>query len=496
MKINWHRQHRWSSLAAVFFLAVFCLSGVALNHRQAADRVDVPRGVLPPFYRHSGWNLGLMRGTAAAPQGTVVFGSGGMWLTDSLGSRFADFNEGLPPYAAGRQIAAMAAGPGGSLLALSPEALYVRSGARWTKVADGSGERLADLTVLGDSTVVVGRSRIFVSPAQGAPFVPLRIAAPEEDGFGRTTAFRTVWMLHSGELFGTAGRLAADALAAVLLVICATGLCVWLIPKRIRRLRGNPASAARHARRLKGNLRWHDRLGRWTIAFTLLITLTGWLLRPPALIALAQWRVPPPPGSALDDPNPWHDKLRAIRFDSRTGCWLLATSEGFYALDSLDAVPRRLQKTPPVSVMGINVFEPTGDGRWLIGSFSGLYEYDPATGVSVDHFTGLPAPEKAGPPFGKKAVAGYSRHFTGGETVVLYDEGTPAPRQPEVLSTLPMPLWSVALEAHTGRIFFGNSATWFYVFLTGGVIFWSLVSGYKVRRRKADKTSKTNRTNK
>lgn len=70
------------------------------------------------------------------------------------------------------------------------------------------------------------------------------------DGYEpKVTLFRTVWMLHSGELFGTAGKLVVDAVAVVLVLLCLTGLAYWLLPKDMRRRH-------RHGRHTEGEARW------------------------------------------------------------------------------------------------------------------------------------------------------------------------------------------------------------------------------------------------
>ena len=80
MNINWKRQHKWSSLTVAFFMVLFCLSGIVLNHREAFSGLSVSRSLLPPFYRHHDWNGGLMRGTLRlpfAPDRVAVYGNGG-----------------------------------------------------------------------------------------------------------------------------------------------------------------------------------------------------------------------------------------------------------------------------------------------------------------------------------------------------------------------------------------------------------------------------------
>lgn len=82
MTINWHRQHKWSSIAATLFIILFCLSGIVLNHRDLVRDAGISRSVLPPFYRHENWSGGLMRGSMpmASPDGVAVYGTGGIWL--------------------------------------------------------------------------------------------------------------------------------------------------------------------------------------------------------------------------------------------------------------------------------------------------------------------------------------------------------------------------------------------------------------------------------
>lgn len=263
------------------------------------------------------------------------------------------------------------------------------------------------------------------------------------------TAFRTVWLLHSGQLFGLPGVLVVDLVALVFIALAVTGLLIWIFPKIIRRRRGKPEKIKPVAAHLRRSVSWHKALGICTIVLTMLICITGWALRPPVLVGLVKLRMPALPGSALDTPNPWQDKLRMIRYDRQLGRWLISTSEGFYSMPTLSEAPVRIGKQPPVSVMGLNVFAPDGDG-WLIGSLSGMYRWNPQSGAATDYFTGQPAPDKPGPPFGLTPVAGYTEAL-GKPMPVRYDTGTPYP-QPEELRHKPMELWQVALETHTGRI--------------------------------------------
>ena len=483
-KRTWRKQHKWLGLGMAFFMLMFCLSGVLLNHRSLISHVDVSRKYLPSRYEFKNWNGGLLRGTLPIDSlQLLLYGNGGIWLTNSKASYFKDFNEGLPSGADFRQIrnvvkiAAKQSSPNDSvgprepdniIFALSPFALYrYGSHGAWHEVRMplAEDEKLTDVACHGDTLVVLSREFVYTSLPPYTSFSRLQLQAPS--GYdAHVSLFRTIWLLHSGELFGTPGKLFVDCIALALVMLCLTGLVFWLRPK--------------HKLLLKHSLLFHDRLGRYTIVLTLLIALTGWCLRPPVMIALVMGKTPAMPGTTLHSPNPWHDKLRMLSYDEACHDWLLSTSEGFYSMSLDGGVVRKISSAPPVSVMGLNVLQKDKEGKWLCGSFSGLFVWDRRHATSIDYFTHKPAPKTSGPPFGKKAIAGMSQDFQV-PVVAEYYEGTSFAPQPAMMNHLPMSLWNVALEVHSGRLFIGSIATYVFIFVMGLLAIWCLWSGYSVR---------------
>lgn len=486
--MKWQRWHKWLGLGCALFVVLFSLSGLVLNHRSTFADCEVSRRWLPPRYAYEQWRGGLLRGTLRLEQGCVlIYGANGMWITDTLGRGVRDANQGLPASADQRQVRQVIEARG-MLFALTPAALYQNrqvDGGTWQRVelpTLSDNERLTDVVDRGDTLVVLTRSRLLVSVASGAAFSPLNLS-PAPDSDGRVTLFRTVWMLHSGELFGTIGRLVVDGVAMILIGLSLTGVLFTVLPPLIRQLRHSHRKVKRPVALLRQTGWLHNRMGRITLVLTLWLVATGWFLRPPLMIPLVLTRTPPLLGTSLDSPNPWHDRLRLVRYDARRGDWLLSTSEGFYSLSDLrGAVPHRLTDTPPVSVMGLNVWQSDAQGRWLCGSFSGLYVWDRTGHRSTDWFTGQPAPAEAGSPVGQRAVSGFSADFAVPPFAVEYDRGTDAIAQPDRLRYLPMSLWNVALELHSGRLYVGQSATYFFIFVMGGAILGCLWSGWKMRR--------------
>ena len=484
-KATWRKQHKWLGIGMTFFMLMFCVSGILLNHRSLIKEVNVSRKYLPGRYEYRKWNGGLLRGTLDLNKQQsdttsvkdekhrlLLYGNGGIWLTDSRATCFNDCNEGLPQGADYRQIRNIIKTDCDNIVfAVSPFGLY-RYGENgcWQKVKMplGDDEKLTDIASHGDSLVVLSRDYAYLSMPPYRDFRRIQLQKPK-DYDGRVTAFRTIWMLHSGELFCMTGKIIVDGIAVCLVLLCITGFIFWLKPKR----KGL----------MKSSLQWHDKIGRYTIIFTLLTAFTGWCLRPPVMIALVMNKMPAIPLTTLKSDNAWHDKLRMIRHDNAYGDWLLSTSEGFYAVDLGSGKTDALTNTPPVSVMGLNAWEQDKDGKWYCGSFSGLFVWDRQHSAAIDYFTGKPAPKKSGAPFGKKAIAGMSLDFNT-PVIAEYYDGTDFASQPADMNQLPMSLWNVALEIHSGRIFIGSAATYIFIFVMGILALWCLWSGYKIRLKK------------
>lgn len=478
-KSTWHKHHKWSGLILCFFMLMFCLSGIVLNHREVVSQVNVSRGMLPPFYRFSNWNGGLLRGSIVLDDNSVlIYGAGGVWRTDSVAGIIEDYNNQLPHGADCRSIRSMVKMPSGEIFAVSSYGLFsLEKDDRWRqiKVPTDTEERLSDIIAFGDTLVIVGRSYLYLSTAPFVDFKRIELASsPNQDD--KLTLFRTMWKLHSGELFGMPGRLVVDAIALVLIFLCLSGFVSWLLPK-FRRYLGMKLKLL-----LGWSKKWHNKVGRATIVLTILLVITGWCLRPPLMIPLVMNKTKPIPGTS--SPNVWHDKLRMLRYDDVEGDWILFTSDGFFSLESLSAEPTKIEPAPSVSVMGLNVWQRDKDGQWLCGSFSGMSRWNRADETITDYYSGESLIGKSGSPFGAKAISGFSSDLACGEVVVGYDSGTDLINQPESLAKLPMSLWNVALEVHSGRIYFGNSATYFFIFLIGGLALWCLWSGFKIRSRK------------
>lgn len=542
---TWKKYHRWFGLVLSVFMLVFCVSGIILNHREVFSGCEVSRKWLPASYYIKNFNNGVVKGTVVKKSAAhslssencdsvLVYGCAGVFLTDSRLSTWQDFNAGLPESIDERNVRHVVKAKDGSLwcAALRDVYRYDENSHRWKKVElPGNEERIMDVALAKDSMTVVAltRSRVFTI----VPFVQygeiVKIGKSSSETYRveskiipapkkyepKTTLFKLVWHLHSGEFFGLPGKLVVDAIALVLIVLSITGILLFILPYGIRRAKKLAAKARmkRLSKQFAWNMKWHNKIGYVTIVLTLWIAITGMCLRPPLMVPLVLSKLPQAVG---EDGNVWQDKLRAIRWDAVQGDWLVSTSEGFLRVDEdFSQAPKMLpdDECPKLSPMGVTVWESDGKGGWIVGSFRGIYRWNPVNhslNQILDYFTGKPSEETSMIPISDNLVCGYSEDFLGGkplvfdfakgvedakgQAVALCNDEPKKSRNEESMSdliceTAPMSLWNVALELHVGRCYspFLGPLSDLFVFLSGLLITLVLLSGYIISHRRRKK---------
>lgn len=509
-------------------------------------------------------NPSIHANSSESPDSVLAYGCAGVFLTDSQLSTWQDFNRGLPASIDERNVRHIVKAKDGSLwcAALRDVYRYDENSQGWKKVElPGNEERIMDVALGKNSIQVVAltRSRIFeITPIASNIDVsesPSSLASSAKGGVSekspdifekksggfhekvgtflgkyrveakiipapknyepKTTLFKLVWHLHSGEFFGLLGKLVVDAIALVLIVLSITGILLFILPYGIRRAKklAGKARMKRLGKQFAWNMKWHNKIGYVTIVLTLWIAITGMCLRPPLMVPLVLSKLPQAVG---EDGNVWQDKLRAIRWDAVQGDWLVSTSEGFLRVDEdFSQAPKMLpdDECPKLSPMGVTVWESDGKGGWIVGSFRGIYRWNPVNhslNQILDYFTGKPSVETSMIPISDNLVCGYSEDFLGGkplvfdfakgvedakgQAVALCNDEPKTSRNEESMSdliceTAPMSLWNVALELHVGRCYspFLGPLSDLFVFLSGLLITLVLLSGYIISHRRRKK---------
>ena len=497
MKSFLKKSHKWIGLIFTFFIIMFCLSGIVLNHRKTFSGLEISRSMLPKDYRYDNWNNGLVRGSVKTADGTVLYyGNAGIWKTDSCFSASTEYSEGLKKGVANRKIANMAVLPDSSVWCAGLYDVYRLEGDIWQPQVslDSDGERMTDLTSRGDTLVVITRSKVYQALPPYGEFTEYQLKDADVS-VRKVSLFRTMWLIHSGEIFGLPGQLFVDLVAIVIMILCITGLIYAFMPKIMKKRKEKKKAVKTQSMFLKYGVKWHNKLGSWTIVFTVLLAFTGMCLRPPLMIPFVLGSTNPIPGSVLDSDNPWVDKLRCAKWDSQLQKWIIHSSAGFFTLTDWESVPQRMKGTPPVSPMGINAFAQDSPDSWIVGSFSGIYRWYPEEGKVLDYFTGEKVAPRHGMPFGGTAVAGYTDDWANGTCVFEHGKGAHPvsagaefAEMPDKMRGLPMSLWNFALEVHVGRMYtLLNFISPVYVFLSGLLLTTTLLTGYIIYRRRKKK---------
>jgi len=459
---KWKWLHKWFSLVLGLFLLLWAASGIILNHRDWFSGFSVNRDYLPAEYSYSNWNNASVRSAITLADGRVlVYGNVGVWLTDSSLNAFEPFMNGMRKGVDNSRCMRIVQSNNGHVFAGTQSGLYALNQAdnSWIAVnLQVSDSRVSDLHIKDGLPVVLTRSELFFATDDVAlpEFRQQRIPQAINDD-GKTGLFRTLWVIHSGEIFGFAGKLIVDFFALLLIFLVLSGFVYFFFPGWIKRRKKVLKPAGKLVKVNRFSIKWHNKLGIWLGWFLLITTLTGMFLRPPLLIPIAHLRVGKIPFSSLDDPNPWHDRLRALHWNEEQGYWIIAANDGlFMSTEEFDLPLMPFRSQPPLSVMGINVLEYKGNGNYLVGSFNGLFLWNVKNGYQVDYLTGEIPGRKggAGSPIGKHLIAGYIS-MNERELIFDYNQGLLQEQlpMPVKLSSVPMPLWNLALEVHTTRIF-------------------------------------------
>lgn len=231
--------------------------------------------------------------------------------------------------------------------------------------------------------------------------------------------------------------------------------------------------------------KWHNRFGWMSIIFLLILIITGMFLRPPLLALIAWNRVSKIPLTTLSTENPWYDRLRGILYVKDIDGYMVASNDGlYYADEGLGRPLRGFRPAPPINVMGITVFKKHGDGKVLVGSFDGLYEWDYRNGIYYNYIRKI-----SGYRYPSPLVTGFTDDILGREFYFDYDKGAKSingrvvfPEMPAKIKNLPMSLWNATLEIHTGRAYinFFKEFTIFFIPVAGLLILSIISTGFIV----------------
>jgi hypothetical protein len=489
------KYHKWLGVIFALIILSYVFSGIILNHRETLSFIDVNRKLLPKEYRYQNWNNAAVKSTLKiSPESILVYGNIGIWLTDSSYTDFTNFSVGIPKGIDNRKIFQMIKTTGNSLIAGTLSGLYTFNYQqnKWVSIILPVKEKsIADIIQKQDTIFVLTRSSL-LKTTDLSHFSVSQLPPPENYD-NKIGLFKTLWVIHSGEIYGTAGKIVVDFAGLVFAFLTITGFIVF-VNRIILKKNKKPAEVKVKLRNSKKwNIKWHNKIGWIALAILILNTTIGMFLRPPLLAFIGISRVGKIPYTELATPNPWFDQLRKIYYDQEINRFILVTMDGFYySDDNFKTELKQYLFQPPASIMGVTVFEKIDPYKYLVGSFEGLFTWNSQSGEVIDYIKKqlYTAPSNRGRPIGDFLVSGFTRDFKNQEFFFDYDLGAIninglqrfATLPEKVIRDTPMSLWNVALEIHTGRIYQSIIGD-FYVLivpLTGLFVLFILISGFIV----------------
>ncbi len=469
------------------------MSGIILNHRETVSSFEVDRDNLPSEYQYTNWNNASVKGTLQySPDSLFIFGDVGIWLYTESKNSFSSFNNGFLDGVDNRKISALLLNTKGDLYAGSRTGFYLwdKKSHQWNAIElSGNNEKVVDIAEKDGLLYCMTRSHIYkVNPEDLSLIEELKILSPANEEVGNTL-FMTLWVIHSGKIYGLPGKLIVDFVGLIFIFLTITGWIYFLFPRIIKRRKKHEKKSFKLIKISRFSVSWHNRIGIWVVALMMITTITGMFLRPPLLILIANSSVGKIPYTMLDRVNPWYDRFRALEWDDEKQYFLIGTVDGIYVVDKdFKTNPVAPHVQPPISVMGINVFDKIGNGYYRIGSFSGLFAWSPEKNIVRDYFTGKPIMRQSdsGMPISSTMVTGFHTNKEGHEYyfdynlgVVPFGLGNKFVPMPQEIRDTPISLWNLALEMHTARLLKVIMGLFYLLFipLFGLFTFFILVSG-------------------
>ncbi|MFN8240483.1 MAG: PepSY-associated TM helix domain-containing protein [Bacteroidales bacterium] len=489
------KYHKWLGVIFAIIILSYVFSGIILNHRETLSFIDVSRKLLPKEYSYQNWNNAAVKSTLKITADSIlIYGNIGIWLTDSSFSHFSKFSSGFPKGIDNRKIFQIIRATGNRLLAGTFSGLYTFSykEKKWVYVCLPVKEKnIADIIQKQDTIFVLTRS-FLLKTTDLKSFVVAQLPPPENYD-NKAGLFKTLWVIHSGEIYGTAGKIIVDFAGLIFAFLTITGFIVFVNRIVLKKNIKPEVVKVKLNKSNRWNIKWHNKFGWIALAILILNTTTGMFLRPPLLAFIGNSRVGKIPFTELATPNPWFDQLRRIFYDKEIDRFIIVTMDGlYYSDDNFKTELKQYLFQPPASVMGVTVFEKIDSYKYLVGSFEGLFVWNSQSGEVIDYVKKQPyvTPTSLGKPIGDYLVSGFTRDFKNQEYFFDYDKGATningAERFPDlpgkVIDDSPISLWNVALEIHTGRIYQSLIGD-FYVLivpLTGLIVLFILLSGFIV----------------
>ncbi len=445
--------HKWIGIIISIIVIWMSLSGIFLNHPEIIEDYSVGQYFIPEHYNLRDWNRSTLIGSLVLENDTYFYGRQGIFITKDEGDTFSEISLSGYPKASRlkrtNHLSAYANASDTVLLASTNGGLYRKNLHlnKWSKIELPTSNPVLKSISRSDGIYIFTNSEAFRFLPKTNQILPVDL---KRNSISKTMPMVDFFFqLHDGKAWGMPGKLFFDFAGIILIFLSVSGLYIWLKPKSLRRKKGKQSTKI-----LKWNYKNHLKYGFYFSFPILIIAATGIFMRPP-LIILLTGEIPLKYFPGIVSENKWEHKIRNVFWDSTRDIFVIDAKDGYFTGNINTGFN---QSMPPISIfpMGATVFEEE-KGKYIIGSFLGLFECDIETGRVKDLV--FQASANIENPFmpGKNMVTGMAKLPDGSRIIATYDTGvinSDKYKMPEFIAeNYRMPLWNYMFELHNGRLF-------------------------------------------
>ena len=477
------------------------ISGIVLNHPQLFANIAIPGWLVPEHYHVKNWNRSsLIKLLYSKKDSTQAYACGklGVWKTVDGGKTFTSFMKNYPSspyYLKTNDIFLYNTNSGEYLFAAADGGFFAcnTQNGLWKKIeVSNEKEKVKRLLKIDSNLVIISESNGYKANLNN--FNSLDFSNIEKLPLEKSDKKRTVTLvelffhIHDGRILGLPGKLLFDVVGIIIFFLSISAFYAWYFPKMLRRKRKKKIQLKKAEKKaFKFLFKYHLKLGIWAGTIILIIAGTGFFMRPPMLVFIANGSVSANYYPGILPENPWHEKIHTALYDPVEKKIILETTEGIYTSNSNFSTPfKKDSLNVPMFVMGATIFDTLGHGGYLVGSFNGLFHLERATGKAIDMLTGKEVGKISNVRPAEKMITGYFKTPQGEEFVTAHEQGLipignsklkgrfKMPKDMEIKCR--MPLWNYMFEIHNGRFFKGIIGNFYILLVPFGSLLFFIVT--------------------
>lgn len=378
--------HKYFGVAIGFILIYMSISGILLNHPNITGKINTPSFLLPSNMKIKNWSRGAILDGVRVGNDDILFGGKlGILKYNPRKNEIYDDNEGIPKSIYKHKVNVfLKDSKEKTIYAGLSSGLYHRGfdSDTWSPVLD-IAEDVRAIFKIKDQVVVITQGKAFIQ--RNGRFREADFTM-EDEKTNTMSLIKYVFDLHNGKVLGLPGRLVMDIAGLFLIFFSVGGIFMTFFPSFKKIFRISPSGF--WGVLLKFSYKHHIKWCLIIFVPIIIIALTGFFMRPPFVMLLAGKKINTKFHIHHPEADSWNNSIQYITIDSDRETILVFSGGKLYE-GKWDFSERfkRIFKRLPLHPMGPTYFEYLGGGKYLIGSFSGLFIWNRLEGKFYEYFS-------------------------------------------------------------------------------------------------------------